>query len=210
MKSLLQRIAWIAALFTACTPSKPISDGNESNDVIHDFAWIDSLKYDDMTNEHSDARKIKNIANKNCRRNEKPELLFRLGNLYFVRIKRRISASDAPITYRSIAISPPNFIFNLPNDVLFQHFSTEIRKNPEVIALDERLTAMLLLATGNSHIVNPNNNQSGVWEDNGDTLTIEFKRLQSNGGMRSDSIEDCRLIVDNKHNHRIECLHDSQ
>ena len=133
-----------------------------------------------------------------------------MGNLYFVRIKRRISASDAPITYRSIAISPPNFIFNLPNDVLFQHFSTEIRKNPEVIALDERLTAMLLLATGNSHIVNPYNNQSGVWEDNGDTLTIEFKRLQSNGGMRSDSIEDCRLIVDNKHNHRIECLHDSQ
>ena len=98
MKSLLQRIAWIAALFTACTPSKPISDGNESNDVIHDFAWIDSLKYDDMTDEHSDARKIKNIANKNCRRNEKPELLFRLGNLYFVRIKRHISASDAPIT----------------------------------------------------------------------------------------------------------------
>ncbi|MCL2325039.1 MAG: hypothetical protein FWC40_00840 [Proteobacteria bacterium] len=170
--------------------------------------WGDDMTRASLLGDSTDRQMAMAVIEATLTSNQESYVHFKLGNLAFGEVVTmpHPSARDINAARQSVAVilGKNPYLVNLPDKVLFAHFAKNIRPNPDVLEVDQRTRAALLLATDSGRF---EDEPAPTWTDEDGTLVIHYYRYVHQGrGRARPKLNECTLTVDANQVFTHECI----
>jgi len=171
-------------------------------------AWGDDMTRGRLVGDNADRQMVMSIVDPTLNANQKAYPRYKVGNLAFVEVitmpDPRIRDVDATRQNVAIILGENPHLVALPDKALFAHFAKNIRPNPDMLEVGDRIRTALLLATDSDSC---EDEPTPTWTDAEGTLTIHYHRKVSSSriGRAYPILQACTLTVDANQDFTLEC-----